>query len=229
MFNVFHSSPTVTNCIFNGNSATLGGGMWNDQTSPRVINCTFSANFGGVQGGGGGMLNSGSGSPVASNCVFWNNSDFEIGGPVVVAVSYSNVEGGFPGTGNIDANPMFVDPDNGDYRLSPGSPCIDAGDNTAVPVGIDTDLGGNPRFVDDPDTVDTGVPGNGYDEVVDMGAYEFQLCPWDCQTMPDGNVNIPDFLKMLAQWGGPGSCDFDDGVVGFTDFLELLTRWGSCP
>ena len=41
-----------------------------------------------------------------------------------VTVTYSDVENGWSGTGNIDADPLFVDPANGDYRLAAGSPCI---------------------------------------------------------------------------------------------------------
>ncbi len=56
-------------------------------------------------------------------------------------------------------------------------------------------------------------------------------CPWDCDSGEsfDGNVGIVDFLTLLAQWGGPGTCDFDGGGVGITDFLELLANWGPCP
>jgi len=56
-------------------------------------------------------------------------------------------------------------------------------------------------------------------------------CPWDCDggESTDGNVGIVDFLALLAQWGGPGSCDFDGGGVGINDFLELLANWGPCP
>ena len=61
-----------------------------------------------------------------------------------------------------------------------GSPAIDAGDNTAVTVL--TDLDGRPRFVDDPNTLDTG---NGMPPIVDMGAYEFQT------------TSIP----ALSEWG----------------------------
>ncbi len=90
-------------------------------------------------------------------------------------MSFSNIEGSFPGTGNIDADPLFVDSDGGDYRLSAGSPCIDAGDNTAIPFKT-TDLDGNPRLIDDRATPDTGVPFvNG--PIVDMGAYEYQGRP----------------------------------------------------
>ena len=54
-------------------------------------------------------------------------------------------------------------------------------------------------------------------------------CPWDCGGDDDGIVGIVDFLALLAQWGGPGSCDSDGGGVGITDFLELLANWGPCP
>ncbi len=53
-------------------------------------------------------------------------------------------------------------------------------------------------------------------------------CPWDCGDQ-DGNVGIVDFLALLAQWGGPGFCDFDGGGVGIVDFLKLLANWGPCP
>ncbi len=158
----------------------------------------------------------------------WGNIPDEIGGSQgTYVLTYSDVQGGWPGIGNIDADPLFVDPDSGDFRLMPGSPCNDAGDNTAVPVGITTDLDGNPRFVDDLGTIDTG---NGDPPIVDRGAYEFQgtSCPWDCSDN-DGTVGIVDFLALLAQWGGPGSCDLDGGGVGITDFLELLANWGPCP
>ncbi len=56
-------------------------------------------------------------------------------------------------------------------------------------------------------------------------------CPWDCDggESTDGTVGIVDFLALLAQWGGPGTCDFDGGGVGITDFLALLANWGPCP
>ncbi|MHC4219532.1 MAG: hypothetical protein ACYSU7_13895, partial [Planctomycetota bacterium] len=57
-------------------------------------------------------------------------------------------------------------------------------------------------------------------------------CPWDCQGTPDGEVNIPDFLAILAQWGEKGtSCDFGSGDagVGINEFLDFLARFGPCP
>ncbi len=176
------------------------------------------------------------------NSILWGNTDASGTGEAaqitlaegVVSVDYTCVQGltgALGGIGNTGNDPLFVNPGNGDYRLLPGSPCIDAGDNTAVPAGITTDLDGDPRFVDDPNTIDSG---NGDPPVVDMGAFEFQgasQCPWDCDggESTDGTVGIVDFLTLLTQWGSTGSCDFDGGGVGINDFLELLANWGSCP
>jgi hypothetical protein len=71
------------------------------------------------------------------------------------------------------------------------------------------------------------------DELVDgdgnLRIYCGAPCPWDCQDTPDGMVSVTDLLAMLAQWGGPGSCDFDGGGVSVTDLLVLLANWGPCP
>ena len=117
-----------------------------------------------------------------------------------------------------------------DYRLSAGSPSIDAGHNWAI-VGItNTDLDGNPRFAADENDFD---PGCGIPVVVDMGAYEYQGDPFPVKLGDlDGNgiVGIVDFLKLLGDWGPcvEDCClaDVDlDGKVGITDFLLLLSNW----
>jgi hypothetical protein len=84
---------------------------------------------------------------------------------------YSNIEGVPPGEGGILADPLFRDPNNGDFRLQLSSPCIDA----ATTTGSARDLDGDPRPVD--------VFGVGHDGpgAFDMGAYEFQL--------PQGDLN----------------------------------------
>jgi hypothetical protein len=146
------------------------------------------------------------------------------------SVRFSNVQGGVPGPGNIDADPMFVDPNNGDYRLSPGSPCIDSGNNNAIAGLADTDFDGNPRFADDPATADMGC---GTPAVVDMGAYEFQGDPADvlfADLDGDGAVGFEDFETLMGCWtSSDGPCclaDLDlDGTVGITDFLILLAHW----
>ncbi len=226
---------TVTDCLFDENFASDdGGGIFNDAAA-TVTNSTFVRNM--ADSGGGMHTRSADSTSVVNNCVFWYNYA-DVTGEAQISnslgaetfVSYSNVQDGYSGSGNIAVNTLFVDFNDRDYRLAPGSPSIDAGDNTAVPKGTMTDLDGNPRFVDDPDTIDSG---NGDPPVVDMGAYEFQgtSCPWDCDggESIDGTVGITDFLLLLAQWGSPGSCDFDGGGVGINDFLDLLANWGPCP
>ncbi len=216
MWNSSGSSPTVTNCMFSGNRADFGGGMRN-VSAASVRNCTFTGN----EATDACISNSATGNAIA-NSVIWDNCPSQIIGPGVVA--YSAVEGGWPGTGNTNADPQFVDPAGGDFHLLPGSPCIDAANNLFVPAGITTDLDGNPRFVDDPFIEDTGV---GDPPIVDMGAYE--LCPWDCGGDHDGSVGIVDFLGLLSQWDHHGTaCDFDADGVGISDFLSLLANWGQC-
>ncbi|MBA7641265.1 hypothetical protein ES703_48941 [subsurface metagenome] len=159
MYN-YNGNPTLTNCVFSGNRAEeWGGGMYNSESSPTVTNCTFSGNS--ASEFGGGMINYES-SPTVTNCILWGNTSpsgpqIHNDGTSSATVSYSDVQGGWLGAGNIDADPCFVDSAIGDYHLLPDSPCIDAGDNSAVPPSVVTDLDGNPRII------------NG---TVDMGAYE---------------------------------------------------------
>ena len=230
---MYGGQPTVSDCTFDGNSAGsfgygYGGGMYFSSGSPTLTNCTFIGNSA-INNGGGMYIFSG--GPTVTNCILWNNSPDQISGSGSPAVAYSDVQGGWPGIGDIDADPLFVDPANGDFRLSLGSPCIDAADNTAVPIGVFTDLDGNSRFRDDPATPDTGV---GQCANVDMGAYEFQsgadnCCVWDLDH--DDIMGVTDLLALLGAWGtDPGRPpDFDnDGDVGVTDLLKLLAQWGPC-
>jgi hypothetical protein len=86
--------------------------------------------------------------------------------------------------------------------LKPNSPCIDAGDNTAVPGSILKDLAGKLRFADDPYAPDTGFAGTAGRPVVDMGAYEFQ----GCGAIPQNLLANPGFetgdaTGWMANWG----------------------------
>ena len=91
------------------------------------------------------------------NCIVWNNQGvFAISN---CAAQYSDIQGGWPGTGNITNNPMFADSGALDYQLQIGSECIDKG---ATIASITNDCIGNPRPM-----------GLGYD----MGAYELDTAP----------------------------------------------------
>ena len=221
----------LNSLIINNTAANIGGGIRNISSTITLVGCVISVNQS-ISGNGGGIRNS-SGHVELRNCVLWGNSPNQIsnasGGTADVA--YSCVEGGYAGAGNIAVDPLFEDVSGDDFRLQTQSPCIDAGDNTAVPPTITIDLDENPRFADIPGVVDTGV---GTPPLVDIGAYEVQ--PPACVVADidgDGSVDIGDFLLVLAQWGPcPPQClgDVDgDGEVGILDFLLVLANWGPCP
>jgi hypothetical protein len=170
MFNS-NSSPTVVNCLFFDNESAGpleigadGGGMYNEDSSPLIVNSSFADNQ--AMNGTGGVYADWTSLPTLKNCILWGNDGAPIG-PIASDVTYSVIEGGYDGVGNIDADPLFVDAGAGDLHLQAGSPCIDAADGD---VATEFDIEGNPR-IDDPDTVNTGVGTLPY---VDMGAYEFQ-------------------------------------------------------
>jgi predicted RNase H-like HicB family nuclease len=158
------SSPTLTNCTFAGNWADWGGGMRNDYSSPTLTNCTFAGNEALYLGGG--IYNGYSSPTLLTNCILWADSPDEVeNAGSTPSVTYSDVQGGYTGTGNINADPLFVDPGSADLHLGPGSPCIDAGDNEAPNLPA-YDFEGDLRIVDgDRDGV----------AIVDMGVDEALL------------------------------------------------------
>ena len=152
VYNDFGCSPTIINCLFVGNSAFRAGALGNDGgSSPTITNCTFVNNYAGDIGA---SIYQGTGSannPVVTNCIVWDNSTPS--GPegivnwhdCVPDVSYSCIEGGYKGPGNIDVNPNFIDAKNGDFRLGAGSPCVDTGNCYQAP---EKDMAGNPKYDD---------------------------------------------------------------------------------
>jgi len=204
------SSPTLANCILIANLAgDDGGAIYNkDFCSPIIANCTLSANS--ANDTAGAIFNSNiSAVVVINNSILWENSDktgigesaqIYNGKPIIKHSCIQGWTGILGGIGNIGSDPNFVrNPDHGgdgwgiganddfgDLRLSPASPCIDAGDNTAVPPDtadldddgdtieiIPYDFRGLSRLLDVPLTVDTGNPGESGPPIVDMGAHEF--------------------------------------------------------
>jgi hypothetical protein len=157
MLNERWSDPIVTNCTFSENSSPqTGGGMYNSSNcNPIVINCTFSRNSAGW-GWGGGMHNGVFCSPTVTSSIFWEDIGGEISNDATAnsIVTYSCVQGGYGGTGNIDEDPLFVDPENGDYHVDICSPMINAGDPDYFPPG-ETDIDGEDRVMNG--RVDMGV------------------------------------------------------------------------
>ncbi len=196
------SDPTLTNVTFSGNTALLdGGGMYNTGSDSTLTNVTFSGNTaeGGFGGGifsnggsptlayvtfsgniavssGGGIYNFGS-NMTCNSCILWGDTGGEITGDATT-VTYSIVQGGYPGTGNISSDPLLGTlGNNGGYTqtipLLPGSAAI----NT-IPVGTNgcgTTVTTDQRGVTRPEGIGC-----------DMGAYEY---------VP------PAVVPTMSEWG----------------------------
>lgn len=171
MYLHINCTPIIKNNIISNNVAPFeGGGIRSHDSYPTLVNNTI---YGNIADSGGGIYCDDQTSVY--NTVIWNN--FASMGPQIYGnpdITYSDIHGGYPGTGNIDSDPLFVDPLNDDFHLSHPSPCIDAGDNYAPSLPA-MDFEGDPRV----------FPGNGkgvylvgspsHGAVVDMGADEYCL------------------------------------------------------
>lgn len=178
----YQSSAEITNCVFKGNSAKRGGAIENGYSNSdiSVSNCLFDGNTASEESAflmnwgrhalisnctivnntssGGALITNYDEHLKFTNCIFNNNSSPLLWeneeGVGTTTMMFSCIPGGFSGEGNIDTDPLFTDPDNHDFSLQNGSPCIDAGTRDDAPA---TDITG------------MGRPQGG---LVDMGAYE---------------------------------------------------------
>lgn len=132
-------NPTLSNCILSSNQATfMGGGIACEDGGFTLENCTFHGNASVL----GAAVSAPGSTAGMTNCIVYGNAGIPLFG--ITDVTHCNVEGGFPGEGNIDADPLFADPGNGDYHLKSEagrwdhtaqawvtddatSPCIDTG------------------------------------------------------------------------------------------------------
>jgi predicted outer membrane repeat protein len=281
-------SPTVFNAcrVIRNRAGDVGGGVLNGSGVMIMANSLLSENsaasspstFGNYSGGQMALINctlfvnpvgdrqavienySGTGSVI--NSVVWGNGFRSIDDRgESFMVRYCDIEGGYGGEANIDVDPMFLDPDAGDFRFASGSPCIDAADNAGVPRDefdldgdgdteepIPFDIAGLPRFVDDPDTDDTGRCGDPcVMPIVDMGAYEFQMGTGGCTRNPawlcdgdvdgDGQVNPVDVGLVQAAFcagetcSGDALCQYDldcDAQVNPVDAGIVQSLFGIC-
>lgn len=179
---VLNSKPTITNCIIRNNRSVAGGAMGLvfqasalirsniiygnqaelmcggisviNQSAPQILNNTIVGNT------GCGIYAASTSIPILVNSIVWNNeavhdefnNSVEISDDANALISYSNIEGGMSGTGNLDTDPVFVDGANDDYHLSNGSPMIDGGNQ-------------------EPEHRDYSFPPSLGSEINDIGAY----------------------------------------------------------
>ena len=193
---------TIQNNLIAGNSATYGGGL--SECNAVIQNNSIIGNHA-LEDGGGlygcfGQIR---------NCIIWGNESGGLGDQVYDsdAPSYCCIqewqESQTPGIGNINQDPLLIDPAGGNFRLQPASPCIDSGVNFYWFAWPQKDLDGNCRL---------------FGERVDMGCYEYSsYADSDGDLFPDDGE-----LASKTDWNNADS----DGD-GLRDGLEILR--GSDP
>ncbi len=186
-----NSSPIVINNIIKGNSATTGGGFLIATSTPKLINNTVISN----QATTGGGINVRMSSTVyLMNTIVWGNQAATYAGiqreDATVKVAYCDIQGGWSGTGNINADPLFADTL---FHLSDGSPCIGKGIASFNFGGgmmcycPETDIAGNSR----PYPVGSSP---------DIGAYESQLAT---EVMNLFQTEIPQSYFLAQNYPNP--------------------------
>jgi hypothetical protein len=161
------AAPALTGCLITGNHGFRGGSVYYAQDAyPALINCTIVANpvhEEGIFENTNALHNHISKSKVTNCIVRTNPSQYFLGGQIYEGkpfyVTYCDIEDGYPGVGNFDADPVFVDSGPHPFSLQEGSPCINAGRPDLAGLGLPPfDLAGGPRVVEGR---------------IDVGAYEW--------------------------------------------------------
>jgi hypothetical protein len=197
--------------IVNNHAAEYIGGIDINSTFATLNNVTVSGNTS-VAGGGVGLSNA---YVDITNSIVWDNTGNEVwvySGSATVA--YSDIEGGFGGEGNIDADPLFTDVDNGDYTLQGNSPCKDAG--TA-----DTDGDGDEDIIDY------------FGTAPDMGAYEFSLAVTGLQyTIENASVILDwdpivdaGFYKIERSIDAEFTTDVEPSILQTNTHTDIDLEW----
>lgn len=163
---------TFYNNIVTSNTASVYGGAFYS-VKGKVLNSVIYANRAARDGGAFSSSNI-----TIKNSIIWGNTGENFHSST--KPTYSCVEGGASGTGNISGDPLFINPGTGDFHLQPESPCIDAG---ALAEEVETDIEGNPR----PTDAVSEPRGDGSD--YDMGAYE-TIVPINSDSIADHILDI---------------------------------------
>lgn len=223
---LFGSNPILTHVTINGNTTDYyGGAMWLDYSNPTLNHVTISNNVAGYAGGGmrlsnsnpilrnvtivnntagsygGGGMYLNSSNPNLTNSIMWGNNPESIHGDSgTPVITFSDIEGGWEGEGNINDNPLFYDSDNGDYNLQSTSPCIDSG------------------------TVIEEMEYCGY--FPDMGGYEYCEEEMLGDLNDDGIINIQDIIltvNLVLNSEYSDSADLNsDSTVNVLDVIQIV-------
>ena len=262
-----YSSVALSGNLIAGNSSSFGAGGIDisDSSVATISNCTVIGNS--AESSAGGIACFNLSTAIVANSILAGNkspddSEANVSGSYEcyrssLTIKHSIISGGRDAVavegysslnwlgGNIDADPLFIDPGHwddagtpgdtsddtfvlGDYHLLPGSPCIDAGTNDVdnpdtpkIETLPDTDIAGLPRVIDG--NLD-GMP------TVDIGAYEY--LPGDVNY--DGKVNVLDLLLVRNSMGRDPASSLEarkadvnaDGAVNVEDLIVVRGRLG---
>ncbi len=153
----------LRNSLIYANYVSCGeaGGVY--CSSGDVINCTITGNnvdcYESFCCGNGGGLSAVNSSRIVNSVIYGNHaiSNDNVLAESSTLFSHCCADVLLPGTNNIAGNALFVQPASNDYRVLPGSPCIDAGTNDDWMSGA-SDIGGDDRIIGG---------------CVDIGAFEY--------------------------------------------------------
>ncbi|MDY6954503.1 MAG: right-handed parallel beta-helix repeat-containing protein, partial [Thermodesulfobacteriota bacterium] len=166
-----------------------GGGIYCRYDTSQIYNNTIFENQA-YRGGGMYVVTYDNLPPVVTNCIFWENKaikgseiQLESSSGSSADITYCDIMGGWLGKGNIDENPIFVSPENGDFHLTYSSPCIDLGNDLVITTSEDFE--GDPRIAE---------------ETVDIGADEFYPhLYYTGDATPSGTIQAK-FVGIPGNW-----------------------------
>ena len=121
-----NSEAMLENVTVTDNTASSGGGIFILDTDATLINLTVSGNT--ATAYGGGLLVGSNTNPTITNSIIWGNNPNQIQGFGTPTITYSDIQGGWNGIGNINSDPLFCNPDSSDFTLAENSPAVGGGE-----------------------------------------------------------------------------------------------------
>jgi hypothetical protein len=237
---IWFTDATIVSSLIAGNAGWYVGGVSTGESTVRFSQCSIVSNVAvnSVRGAGVEAMNA---TLAVQNSILWGNvgsgsmylaTQLDLSGSSALTMAYTDIyqwNTHLGGVGNFSGDPLFVDPlgtdgvsgtEDDDFRLLPGSPCINAGDPAIVPTQGETDLDGDPRL--------QGCR-------VDLGAYETDTEQLLGDFNADGNIDLRDVAYFQncfhagiqnPDWLEACLCVFDfneDSVIDAADYPGFWT------